>query len=95
MIKKTFYALFGIYVDFEEEVKKNKSLQDTYSAFLSSSLNIELVHIILKSITEECTRTKILGDESKFVICDSHFVEENVYELDEIKINAKQWEICD
>ena len=95
LIKKTFKSLYGINIDYEEEAKKNSNLSDTYSAFLNSSLNIELVHIILKSITEECTRTWIIESTQDAAICDSHFSEVNEYELDEIKINAKQWQICD
>jgi hypothetical protein len=75
LIKKVFNSLFGVVMD-EEELKKSK-INDTYSAFLNSSLNIELVHIILKSITEECTKTSTLNKNlSQFIPCDNHFTEE-------------------
>lgn len=38
----------------DNEQEKYGKLDDTISTFLNSSLNIELVHIILKSITDDC-----------------------------------------
>lgn len=47
-INKTVKSLFG---EIHEKDKNEKDFNNTYSAFLNSSLNIELVHIILKCIT--------------------------------------------
>lgn len=46
--KQFFFACFGILI----EDKKEGLESETLSGFLSSSLNIELVHIILKGITK-------------------------------------------
>lgn len=46
MVKKYFKMCFGILLDEEEEGIKTEAL----STFLQSSLNVELVHIILKGI---------------------------------------------
>jgi hypothetical protein len=46
IIKKFLYSLFGILVEDESEGVKTQPL----SAFLASSLNVELVHVILKGI---------------------------------------------
>ena len=47
------YGLFGEIVD-EKEKQKGERLymNDTLATYLASSLNIELVHIILKGITK-------------------------------------------
>ena len=47
---KTIMEFFGEVLS-EEDLIKEESLDDTLSTFLSSSLNVELVHIILKGIT--------------------------------------------
>lgn len=49
---KQWYEYFGDLYDDEKSDEKNKQLNnDSLSTFLSSSLNVELVFIILKSIT--------------------------------------------
>lgn len=59
LLTKFIKSLFGIPLSQKEIEKKNRQITDTIAAFLNSTLNIELVHIILKAITQECTRTKI------------------------------------
>uniref|UniRef100_A0A7S3NCS4 Uncharacterized protein n=1 Tax=Euplotes harpa TaxID=151035 RepID=A0A7S3NCS4_9SPIT len=44
----------------EDEQAAHGKLDDTISTFLNSSLNIELVYIILKSITDDCQYQKRL-----------------------------------
>lgn len=53
LLKTFFKTLYGIPLENEEEDSKNSKLSDTITAYLNSSLNIELVHIILKAITQE------------------------------------------
>jgi len=46
--------IYGIPWTIDDEQEKYGKVDDTISTFLNSSLNIELVHIILKSITDDC-----------------------------------------
>jgi len=81
-IKKAIKLLFG---EIHEKAAEEKDFNNTYSAFLNSSLNVELVHIILKSITEECSKHHIVSSDLKqYIVCDDHFTEEKVYNIDEI-----------
>ena len=95
-ILKTFIkSLYGIPLADDEEDKKTSKLSDTITAFLSSSLNIELVHIILKAITQECTKTTIpAGDWNSFVPLDSDFEEKKKYPIEEIEIkDPSKWNL--
>lgn len=49
LLKKTFKSFYGIPL-LQEELLDKKQLTDTITQFLNSSLNIELVHIILKGV---------------------------------------------
>ena len=49
LVKKRFYELFGKLIKKEKRLK-NKLYTNTLNSFLTSSLNIELVNIILQSI---------------------------------------------
>jgi hypothetical protein len=51
--RKVFFMIYGKPWTIDDEQKKYGKLDDTISTFLNSSLNIELVHIILKSITDD------------------------------------------
>jgi len=54
---KQAYEFFGDLYDEEKSDEKNKQLNnDSLSTFLNSSLNVELVFIILKSITTFSSR---------------------------------------
>ena len=56
LLTKFIKSLFGTPLSQNEIDKNNRQITDTIAAFLNSTLNIELVHIILKAITQECTR---------------------------------------
>jgi hypothetical protein len=62
MVLKGIYELWGeIYQ--EEELSADKELEgDALSSFLSSSLNVELVYIILLSITTFSQSKKVTDD---------------------------------
>jgi len=52
LIKQKVKSYFGILMDEKEIAKSKKYMNDTLITFLTSSLNVELVHIILESITK-------------------------------------------
>jgi len=93
LLKKTIKAVYGVPLTEEEIAKKNSKMTDTISAFLNSSLNIELVHIILKAITQECTKTELPKDGWKsYIPLDANFEERRKYDLNEIVItDPKKW----
>lgn len=97
LLKKTIKAFYGIPLSEEEINKKNSQMTDTIAAFLNSSLNIELVHIILKAITQECTKTSLPKDGWRnFIPLDQDFDEIKKYEIHEIEIkDPKKWKLFD
>lgn len=90
--KKAFKTLMGEVHEVDED-KAN----DTYSSFLNSSLNIELVHIILKSITEEVGGINYERDPLEIIVpCQKHFESKLTSEINEIKIEkADCWNVVD
>ena len=50
LIKKKFYELWGVIIDESDEKSNSLYLSETLSSFTTSSLNIELVNIILQGI---------------------------------------------
>lgn len=52
LIKKQFKAFFGILMDEKDIQNSQQHLNDSLATFLTSSLNVELVHAILESITK-------------------------------------------
>lgn len=96
MLKKTFFTFYGIPYT-EEEINKGKEkLTDTISAFLNSSLNIELVHIILKAISQECTEHDALKGVKVIQVGDTYFEEKRRHEISEIKVeDPKKWRLLD
>lgn len=92
-INKTYKSLFG---EIHEKDKNEKDFNNTYSAFLNSSLNIELVHIILKCITMNNQNAATIHTKwsNQFALIDTDFIEEKkINSIDEIEINLKQWQL--
>ena len=96
MLKKELYECFGIPYT-EEEIKKGDSkLTDTISAFLNSSLNIELVHIILKAISQEWTKEDKYLNMSFDYNDRTVYDEQKVHEIKEITVDDPQkWRLID
>ena len=52
LIRKRWNQWFGIWLKETDSKNNAEELTDTLAAFLTASLNVELVHIILKGITK-------------------------------------------
>ncbi len=58
LIRQSFMSCFGEILD-EKEIEKSKIyVNDTLATFLTSSLNVELVHVILISISNSSGKVK-------------------------------------
>jgi hypothetical protein len=92
VFKKAILYCYGTPYTEEQLKEKESKLMDTTTAFLKSSLNIDLVHIILKCISQECTKKEYdnLEDELK----DEDFTETYPFYINEVEIeNAEEWHI--
>ena len=52
LIKQKVFSWFGILMDERDIQHSNQYINDSLATFLTSSLNVELVHAILESITK-------------------------------------------
>lgn len=72
LISKEFKSWFGILMDENDAHVSNQYVNDSLATFLTSSLNVELVHVILEAITKytismiDPTVTYLDFDEKKF-----------------------------
>jgi hypothetical protein len=84
--RRTIFMIYGIPWTIDDEQHKYGKLDDTISTFLNSSLNIELVHIILKSITDDCVNQerKVLHWEQVYKNFNDYCVKEknDYYEIE-------------
>lgn len=95
LFKKAFFTLFGQPYTEEQLDEKQNQITDTTNAFLKSSLNIELVHIILKAISEECTKIEDAVSRDCKVL-DQDFDHRRKFFLHEIEIkDPKEWRLVD
>ncbi len=58
LIKQQWMSYFGELMDEKDIANSQKYVNDSLATFLTSSLNVELVHIILTSITSH-TKGKV------------------------------------
>lgn len=90
-IKKFIYQFFGEL--YEDENGKSSAMDSTLLSFLMSSLNIELVHIILTTVSKNTVGTPKSEDNFK-VYQDYDHTNMNTFVLDSIEIDdRKQWDI--
>ena len=90
LTKRTILTLYGIPWS-QKSMKSKLELTDTIAQYLNSSLNIELVYIILKSITHLWGEKSVpLNDFELFVPVDAHFNDKKEFELNEIEISDMQ-----
>lgn len=73
LIKRTVWGFFGELINDEEMEKKGKYKNDTITTFLTSSLNVELVHIILSTISKKCSKTKLNVDPNSKILDKTAF----------------------
>jgi hypothetical protein len=52
LISKQFKSWFGILIDEDDDNISKQYVNDSLATFLTSSLNVELVHVILEAITK-------------------------------------------
>ena len=93
LIKKQIMEWFGILMDEKETENSESYMNDTLSTFLTSSLNVELVHVILKAITKH-SKGKITG-KAHPVYSKDDFKMEHKFIIDSIKIqNPDDWKVA-
>lgn len=81
----------------EKEINESeKYMNDTIVTFLTSSLNVELVHIILESITKYSKAKSIVPDMANHLnYTRKDFSEKNSFLIDAIKIqNPEKWKVA-
>jgi hypothetical protein len=61
------YGWFGILLDEKEINASEQYMNDTLVTFLTSSLNVELVHIILESITKHSKVKAVVPDMANYL----------------------------
>lgn len=96
LLKSKVYEWFGILMDEKEITESEQYMNDTLVTFLTSSLNVELVHIILESITKYSKAKAIVPDMANYLnYKEQNFKEKNCFSLDTIKIrNPEKWKVA-
>ena len=98
LITKWWKELFGILMDEKDITNSQVYVNDSLATFLTSSLNVELVHVILEAITKYTTSYEdpslnhldFLKDKN-----DKRFKEENKFSIDTIIIkNPEKWKVA-
>lgn len=87
IVKKFVYQFFGELTD--EDGQKNSGMDSTLLSFLMSSLNIELVHIILTTVSKNTVGTPKSKSSYK-VYQDYDHTNKNRFVLDSIEIDDRQ-----
>lgn len=74
MIKKQILEWFGMLMDENEISQSQAYVNDTLTTFLTSSLNVELVHVILESITKHSKGQGIVKDFFTYLDYKEYFI---------------------
>ncbi len=94
LIKQWFVGIFGETVSDGDEQDSKKSVNDSLATFLTSSLNVELVHVILDSITKH-TKSYTDPNRNYLSFTDNKFKEKHTFIIDTIKIkDADKWKVA-
>lgn len=87
-------GFFGEIMDENERDENKKYMNDTLVTFLTSSLNVELVHVILKSITSHC-KSEVMPGAKYLDYEKSDFKEKHEFTLDSVKIkDPDSWKVA-
>ncbi|CDW83493.1 phosphatidylinositol phosphate kinase [Stylonychia lemnae] len=96
LIKKQFKAFFGILMEEKDIQNSQQYINDSLATFLTSSLNVELVHVILESITKHTVGKLYTGaDYLSYLNEAKNFTEKNRFNMDTIQIrNPEKWKVA-
>jgi len=94
LIKKQVWEWFGLILSEKEVFNSENYMNDTLATFLTSSLNVELVHIILKSITKH-TQGKLPPSGQLPIFEPTDFKAVSKFTIDSIKIDdPDKWKVA-
>lgn len=98
LIVKWWKELFGVLMDERDINDKQVYANDSLATFLTSSLNVELVHVILEAITKFTTSYEDPSITHKDFLKqndDKRFTELNKFTIDTIVIqNPEKWKVA-
>ena len=94
LIVQWYRGLFGETMSEKDIENSKEQLNDSLATFLTSSLNVELVHVILDSITKH---TKSFTDPNRNYLSyqDEKFKEKHTITIDTIRIkDQEKWAVA-
>ena len=94
LIVQWYRGLFGETMSEKDIQNSKEQLNDSLATFLTSSLNVELVHVILDSITKH---TKSFTDPNRNYLSyqDEKFKEKHTITIDTIRIkDQEKWAVA-
>ena len=104
LIRKKFLEWFGILMDEKSIHNSNQYINDSLATFLTSSLNVGLVHVILEAVTKYTVgRTDPHSNylhyneyyKSIFIIYSDKFKDTNKFSIDTIMIkDPEKWKVA-
>lgn len=94
LIKKEICSWFGILMDENDEKNSKDYMNDSLATFLTSSLNVELVHVILEAITKHSEG--IIDPTMNYLrYKPEQFKQKNQFIIDTIMIrNPDKWKVA-
>lgn len=94
LIRSEFKGWFGILLDENDIKKSNEYVNDSLATFLTSSINVELVHLILEAITKH-TVGKTDPTVNYLSFGKEKFKEVNKFTIDTIVIKEpEKWKVA-
>lgn len=94
LIVQWYRGLFGETMSEKDIQNSKEQLNDSLATFLTSSLNVELVHVILDSITKH-TKSFIDPNRNYLSYQDEKFKEKHTITIDTIRIkDQEKWAVA-
>ena len=94
LIVQWYRGLFGETMSEKDIENSKEQLNDSLATFLTSSLNVELVHVILDSITKH-TKSFIDPNRNYLSYQDEKFKEKHTITIDTIRIkDQEKWAVA-